>query len=148
MHIDIDLNSRDTCFEQMTTIRTALDEVARKHLPALDRFLKKIFGKRMELRNELSLAQTWDLVDEILATLPPKQQRVMSLRYCRLIQRSQASVGEELDLSQPAISVLETKAIRNLRHPSRSNRLRSFLVENEPPKPPPLHRRIHKPKVN
>ena len=67
-------------------------------------------------------------VDGVLSTLTPRERRVVELRFGldgdRLYTLSE--IGAELGVTRERIRQIETKALRKLRHPSRSKRLREF----------------------
>jgi RNA polymerase primary sigma factor len=67
-------------------------------------------------------------VEGVLATLTPRERRVVELRFGlegdKLYTLSE--IGAELGVTRERIRQIETKALRKLRHPSRSRRLREF----------------------
>jgi len=65
----------------------------------------------------------------VLATLTPREQKVLSMRFGIGEKRDHTleEVGQDFDLTRERIRQIEAKALRKLRHPSRSKRLRSFL---------------------
>jgi len=70
-----------------------------------------------------------DFIDEIVGTLTPREQRVLQLRFGLEDGRSRTleEVGKEFDVSRERIRQIEAKALRKLRHPSRSRKLKDFL---------------------
>jgi RNA polymerase primary sigma factor len=68
-------------------------------------------------------------IDEVLNTLLPREQRILRLRFGLDDGRSRTleEVGKEYGVTRERIRQIEAKAIRRLRHPSRSWRLRDFL---------------------
>jgi RNA polymerase primary sigma factor len=68
-------------------------------------------------------------IDEILNTLLPREKRILQLRFGLDDGRSRTleEVGKEFGLTRERIRQIEAKAIRRLRHPSRSWKLRDFL---------------------
>ena len=68
-------------------------------------------------------------IDEVLNTLLPREQRILQLRFGLDDGRSRTleEVGKEFGVTRERIRQIEAKAIRRLRHPSRSWRLRDFL---------------------
>ncbi len=77
---------------------------------------------------ERSLA---DQTLEVLATLSPREERVLKLRF-GIGERSNHTleeVGQDFEVTRERIRQIEAKALRKLRHPSRSRLLKSF-VEN------------------
>ena len=66
---------------------------------------------------------------EVLETLTPREQKVLKLRFglddgC---QRTLEEVGREFHVTRERIRQIEAKALRKLRHPSRSKKLRDYI---------------------
>ena len=68
------------------------------------------------------------LVD-VLSTLTDREQKVLKLRYGLGDgrARSQEEVGKEFDVIRERIRQIEAKALRKLRHPTRSKKLKDYL---------------------
>jgi len=68
-------------------------------------------------------------IDEVLGTLLPREERILQLRFGLEDGRSHTleEVGNVFGLTRERIRQIEAKAIRKLRHPSRSRKLRDFL---------------------
>jgi RNA polymerase primary sigma factor len=68
-------------------------------------------------------------IDEVLETLNPREQRVLALRFGLRDGRTRTleEVGREFGVTRERIRQIEAKALRKLRHPSRSKRLRDYL---------------------
>ena len=66
---------------------------------------------------------------EVLSSLTPREQRVLELRFGLRDGRSRTleQVGREFNVTGESIRRIEAKALRKLRHPSRSRRLKDFL---------------------
>lgn len=66
---------------------------------------------------------------EVLETLTPREQKVLRLRFGLDDGRNRTleEVGREFDVTRERIRQIEAKALRKLRHPSRSKRLKDFL---------------------
>jgi RNA polymerase primary sigma factor len=66
---------------------------------------------------------------KIMSELNPREQRVLVLRFGLEDGRSRTleEVGREFNVTRERIRQIEAKAIRKLRHPSRSRRLRDYL---------------------
>ena len=62
-------------------------------------------------------------------TLTPREKKVLELRFGILDGRTRTleEVGKEFNVTRERIRQIEAKALRKLRHPSRSKRLRDFL---------------------
>ena len=68
-------------------------------------------------------------VESVLDTLNARERRVLQLRYGLVDGRplTLEEVGKRLDVTRERIRQIEAKALRKLRHQSRSNRLKDFL---------------------
>ena len=68
-------------------------------------------------------------VEEVLGTLTPREHRILQLRFGLEDGRSRTleEVGNEFQVTRERIRQIEAKAIRKLRHPSRSRKLRDYL---------------------
>ncbi len=68
---------------------------------------------------------------EVLDTLTPREQKVLRLRFGLDDGRARTleEVGKEFDVTRERIRQIEAKALRKLRHPSRSKKLKDFLEE-------------------
>ena len=66
---------------------------------------------------------------EVLHTLTPREQRVLELRFGLEDGRSRTleEVGQHFGVTRERIRQIEAKALRKLRHPSRSKKLKDFL---------------------
>ncbi|EKD96220.1 MAG: hypothetical protein ACD_24C00135G0001, partial [uncultured bacterium] len=66
---------------------------------------------------------------EVLDTLNPRERKVLELRFGLKDGRSRTleEVGREFGVTRERIRQIEAKALRKLRHPSRSKRLRDYL---------------------
>jgi RNA polymerase primary sigma factor len=68
-------------------------------------------------------------IEEMLATLSPREARILRLRFGLLNGRSYTleEVGQKFGLTRERIRQIEGKALRRLRHPRRSRQLRDYL---------------------
>lgn len=68
-------------------------------------------------------------LDEVLSTLTDREQKVLRLRFGMNDGRARTleEVGKEFDVTRERIRQIEAKALRKLRHPSRSRKLRDYL---------------------
>ena len=83
--------------------------------------------------SEPSEAASFSLLKEqlmsVLATLTPREEKVLRLRFGFEDGRTRTleEVGKEFNVTRERIRQIEAKALRKLRHPSRSKKLRDFL---------------------
>ena len=68
-------------------------------------------------------------LDEVMNTLTPREAKVLKLRFGLEDGRARTleEVGKEFDVTRERIRQIEAKALRKLRHPSRSKRLRDYM---------------------
>ncbi len=68
-------------------------------------------------------------IDELLSNLSAREQRVLRLRFGLEDghQRTLQEIGAEFNVTRERIRQIEAKAIRKMRHPSRSRKLRDYL---------------------
>ena len=77
----------------------------------------------MKLRQEL---------DDVLRTLTEREERVLRLRFGLIDgrQRTLEEVGKEFNVTRERIRQIEAKALRKLKHPSRSRKLKDFMTKH------------------
>ncbi len=70
-----------------------------------------------------------DQTRKVLATLTPREERVLRMRFGigESSDHTLEEVGQDFDVTRERIRQIEAKALRKLRHPNRSRRLRSFV---------------------
>ena len=68
-------------------------------------------------------------LEEVLDTLAPREKKVLELRFGIVDGRTRTleEVGKEFNVTRERIRQIEAKALRKLRHPSRSKKLRDYL---------------------
>jgi RNA polymerase primary sigma factor len=73
-----------------------------------------------------------DVTKDVLDSLTPREAKVLRMRFGIEMNTDHTleEVGKQFDVTRERIRQIEAKALRKLRHPSRSEKLRSFL-ENE-----------------
>ena len=69
---------------------------------------------------------------ELLAGLTVREAKILRMRYGIDMNTDHTleEVGKQFDVTRERIRQIEAKALRKLRHPTRSDQLRSFLVED------------------
>ncbi|NLB57811.1 MAG: RNA polymerase sigma factor RpoD [Gammaproteobacteria bacterium] len=80
----------------------------------------------MEATTNINLSET---VHDVLAGLTPREAKVLRMRFGIDMNTDHTleEVGKQFDVTRERIRQIEAKALRKLRHPSRSEQLRSFL---------------------
>lgn len=70
-----------------------------------------------------------EVTNKVLATLTPREARVLRMRFGigEKSDHTLEEVGQDFDVTRERIRQIEAKALRKLRHPSRSKRLKSFV---------------------
>lgn len=68
-------------------------------------------------------------IEEVMETLTPREAKVLKLRFGLQDGRMRTleEVGKEFDVTRERIRQIEAKALRKLRHPSRSKKLKDFM---------------------
>ena len=68
-------------------------------------------------------------LEEVLGTLTEREQKVLTLRFGLEDERARTleEVGKEFNVTRERIRQIEAKALRKLRHPSRSRKLKDYL---------------------
>ncbi len=76
-----------------------------------------------------SYALLKEQINEVLHTLTPREEHVLKLRFGLEDGRTRTleEVGKEFNITRERIRQIEAKALRKLRHPSRSKRLKDYL---------------------
>jgi RNA polymerase primary sigma factor len=71
---------------------------------------------------------------EVLKTLSPREERIVKMRFGLQdgSEHTLEEVGQDFAVTRERIRQIEAKALRKLRHPSRSHRLRNFLENGAP----------------
>ena len=74
-----------------------------------------------------------EVTKEILESLTPREAKVLRMRFGIDMNTDHTleEVGKQFDVTRERIRQIEAKALRKLRHPTRSDRLRSFLDSEE-----------------
>jgi RNA polymerase sigma factor (sigma-70 family) len=86
-----------------------------------------------DLYERRELAET---LQQVMGSLTPRENRVLQMRF-GIGERhgySLEEVGQDFEVTKERIRQIEAKALRNLRHPSRSRRLRQFVGDVKLPK--------------
>ena len=78
---------------------------------------------------EASYTLLREQLEEVLSTQTPREEQVLRMRFGLTDSKPHTleEVGKEFDVTRERIRQIESKALRKLRHPSRSKKLRDFL---------------------
>ena len=78
---------------------------------------------------EASYTLLREQLEEVLSTLTPREEQVLRMRFGLIDGKPHTleEVGKEFNVTRERIRQIESKALRKLRHPSRSKKLRDFL---------------------
>ena len=81
------------------------------------------------LDDQVAATMLKDQLDEVLGTLTDRERRVLDLRYGLMDgqERTLEEVGQEFEVTRERVRQIEVKALRKLRHPSRSRKLRDYI---------------------
>jgi len=110
--------------QELASLDTPLDEEDRNS------FIDIIYNQEAQSpEDEVSAQAIRDCLDEVLATLTPREAEVLRLRFgfnddtpCTLEQ-----LGQTLGITRERVRQIEKKALMKLRHPKRSGKLREFV---------------------
>ena len=110
--------------QQPISLETPIGEEEDSHL-----------GDFIEDRQEMSPADAVlnlnlkEQTDNVLKTLTPREERVIKMRFGvgDGSEHTLEEVGQNFAVTRERIRQIEAKALRKLRHPSRSRRLRAFM---------------------
>ena len=71
-------------------------------------------------------------LDEVLSTLTDREKKVLQMRFGLMdgMTKTLEEVGKEFNVTRERIRQIEAKALRKLRHPSRSRKLKDFMEED------------------
>ena len=76
-----------------------------------------------------SLVLLKEQINQVLSTLTEREEQVLRLRFGLEDGRSRTleEVGKKFNVTRERIRQIEAKALRKLRHPNRSNKVRDYL---------------------
>ncbi|MGC3982995.1 MAG: RNA polymerase sigma factor RpoD [Steroidobacteraceae bacterium] len=82
--------------------------------------------------NSATMESLRETTHAVLAGLTPREAKVLRMRFGIDMNTDHTleEVGKQFDVTRERIRQIEAKALRKLRHPSRSEQLRSFLIED------------------
>jgi RNA polymerase primary sigma factor len=125
--MDIDIEKAKEIVKIMQDTTSLEKTVGREEDSTLKEFIEdtSILSPFESASNELLKGH----IGEVLGTLNPREQKVLELRFGLKDGRTRTleEVGKEFGVTRERIRQIEAKALRKLRHPSRSKRLRDYL---------------------
>jgi RNA polymerase primary sigma factor len=70
-----------------------------------------------------------DMTSQVLATLTPREEKVLRMRFGigEKADHTLEEVGRDFEVTRERIRQIEAKALRKLRHPSRTKKLKAFI---------------------
>jgi RNA polymerase primary sigma factor len=84
-----------------------------------------IADETQDLEGDILHAELGQRLDEVLATLKPREARIIRMRFFSKLTLEE--VGRKFDLTRERIRQIEAEAMRKLRHPRRARRLKDFI---------------------
>ena len=83
----------------------------------------------LSVEDEVAARVLGETLNEILGTLTERQRKVLELRFGINDgkERTLEEVGQVFGVTRERIRQIEAKALRKLRHPSRSRKIKDFL---------------------
>ena len=115
MGSDSDLNTMRPCIERLRAFR----------IP----YTVRILSAHRTPAEAAAFTLLQDQLNEVLQTLTDREQKVLRLRFGLDDGRARTleEVGKEFNVTRERIRQIEAKALRKLRHPSRSRKLKDYL---------------------
>ena len=85
----------------------------------------------MAINDHLIHGALSSVLDEILSTLKPREERILRMRYGFYDGRPRTleEIGQEFHLTRERIRQIEEKALRKLRHPTRTKKVKDFIKD-------------------
>ncbi|HET6372144.1 MAG TPA: RNA polymerase sigma factor RpoD [Candidatus Polarisedimenticolia bacterium] len=110
--------------QEPISLETPIGEEEDSHLGDFIEDRAVISPMEMAIRESLK-----ESADEVLKTLSPREEKVLKMRFGidDGSERTLEEVGQSFQVTRERIRQIESKALRKLRHPSRSRRLKAFL---------------------
>ncbi len=106
------------------SLETPIGEEEDSHLGDFIEDKKIVSPSEAVLRRNLA-----EQTRKVLATLTPREEKVLRMRFGigEKADHTLEEVGQDFEVTRERIRQIEAKALRKLRHPSRSKRLKTFL---------------------
>ena len=109
--------------QEPISLETPIGEEEDSHLADFIEDTAVISPMEMTIRQALK-----ESTERVLKTLSPREEKVLRMRFGLDdgAERTLEEVGHSFDVTRERIRQIESKALRKLRHPSRSRRLKAF----------------------
>ena len=106
-----------------------LDKVLRNFIKKDALNLQKIIYSKLSIEEIVSEKFLREELERVLNTLTDREQTILRLRYGMDDgrERTLEEVGKYFNVTRERIRQIEAKALRKLRHPSRSRKLKDFI---------------------
>lgn len=116
-------------FEELYSMFFENIDVFEKHESDDEMEMPRELITECDLDDQVAATMLKDQIDEVLGTLTDRERRVLDLRYGLTDgqERTLEEVGQEFEVTRERVRQIEAKALRKLRHPSRSRKLRDYL---------------------
>ena len=113
--------------QQPISLETPIGEEEDSHLGEFIEDKSSVSPSDMAINNSLQ-----EQTESMLKTLTPREERVIKMRFGLEdgSEHTLEEVGQSFAVTRERIRQIEAKALRKLRHPSRSRNLRAFLEDN------------------
>lgn len=84
----------------------------------------------LQPEDQVALKKLKEAMEEALLTLTPREAKVLRMRFGMDLNTDHTleEIGQQFDVTRERIRQIEAKALRKLRHPTRSQKLRSFCL--------------------
>lgn len=116
-------------FEELYSMFFENIDVFEKHESDDEMEMPRELITECDLGDQVAATMLKDQIDEVIGTLTDRERRVLDLRYGLTDgqERTLEEVGQEFEVTRERVRQIEAKALRKLRHPSQSRKLRDYL---------------------
>ena len=122
------LDLPDALARHVELLADFFERVVGVHLDAEAHAQHLRFARRQRIEHVI-VANLKDQTSKVLRTLTPREEQVLKMRFGvgDGAEHTLEEVGQQFSVTRERIRQIEAKALRKLKHPSRSRKLRSFL---------------------
>ena len=102
-----------------------------EHLPIIYYNCRAAYELTKTRDEDWKICSSLKEIEKVLQTLTPREEKVIRLRFGLEDGKSRTleEVGQMFGVTRERIRQIEAKALRKLRHPSRSRKLKDYMVE-------------------